>query len=1090
MKPLSVYIQAFDWNDYSDDINMGIKEGKIMRDFNTWPTTEYPFDGVFEDPVDCSELFNVAVKPIVEQAMLGFDGTVLLFEDEAHRKTLMRHEKGLIFHTFEKLFEMIEGKHDQVTIYASSLMLCNQLFYDVLDSTTPRVKFKELPNKTLCFEGLKRVPVLSMKVVNELVNAGMKHSTLFATQHGSTNTRHAVYYMIIEIEQREWKEEDKSFQILKSEIKFVDIMNYFLETSKLGLEMAKTYDQFLSVVNRLTTGEKFIPYRDNVLTHSLREGLGGNSNTSIVFSIGTTKQQILKTIQIASSFSKIVNHPKKHIATESQAVVVLHVYDGNQLTDMEIKDNKGKCIVDLKNNREYQYDGVVEEMMGNTHDDMNGMIQQSFEHLFSDQKSSVSLKASCLCLTGERFHDILSANFPVIKFQSNEEPILHGYSKISLFNLKDSLEFLERCLFNTSCFYNQKETSSFTMSNYILIEVDRRIMDENEKKEHIHKSQLKFIRMVNYQCEELTCVFKQLKPIARSLDLCQQPIIPLKGCSFVKSLKGDFFGESNMVSIVSCNPNSVQECIQFATILSKIVNYPTQNIKGSCFSLVANGTESLMNGTIDDEKPIELSKFVPKGVISFNKHNMLSYSTQNKIFVVDPNEPSKVEKIPSNHLYDEVRGLNWQLSQGVGMLLSHDRYNTITLWKCVNQCVNDYHLRKTFYCENVLCCKWCDNVITYLNDNTTINNDSPELEARYTRKYSSIVNLPSGTRSFIAITSHGEVLFYFYDHSKYKWVTSSIQLNLNGLICADFTILEDGNICVICSERDSSTIHVAKLAIERGRNVDTTLPNNLILISRTCFSIDGLVAGLYLIPYKNKIMIQTQDNKYMIYHQYPKRMSLKAVMTSAGDQSLQFKDSKDSKDDITHALKYWREDKHFTPLKAEMLSFKTSIDGNYLLFTDTTKVHVYKYAAEIMSFKHYQTIDTKGETDELILEEPINNPLPKKRKLTEEPVDTTICDADISPNCCVIAVLDSSMKVRLFPLQKRSNAEYINMLNLCLINNYDRWDLFASIKKLVSPEEITTIGAEFEQCRLKLENSSKNVIYIYSLEMFIFSIYL
>ena len=81
--------------------------------------------------------------------------------------------------------------------------------------------------------------------------------------------------------------------------------------------MAKTYDQFLSVVNRLTTGEKFIPYRDNVLTHSLREGLGGNSNTSIVFSIGTTKQQILKTIQIASSFSKIVNHPKKHIATES-----------------------------------------------------------------------------------------------------------------------------------------------------------------------------------------------------------------------------------------------------------------------------------------------------------------------------------------------------------------------------------------------------------------------------------------------------------------------------------------------------------------------------------------------------------------------------------------------------------------------------------------------------------------------------------------------------------------------------------------------------------------------------------------------------
>ena len=37
--------------------------------------------------MNCSGLYESAVKPIVDQAMLKFDGTVLLFEDEAHRKT-------------------------------------------------------------------------------------------------------------------------------------------------------------------------------------------------------------------------------------------------------------------------------------------------------------------------------------------------------------------------------------------------------------------------------------------------------------------------------------------------------------------------------------------------------------------------------------------------------------------------------------------------------------------------------------------------------------------------------------------------------------------------------------------------------------------------------------------------------------------------------------------------------------------------------------------------------------------------------------------------------------------------------------------
>ena len=55
------------------------------------------------------------------------------------------------------------------------------------------------------------------------------------------------------------------------------------------LEEAKKINQSLTylgrVINALSNHEKHIPFRDSVLTHLLKESLGGNSKTTLICTV-------------------------------------------------------------------------------------------------------------------------------------------------------------------------------------------------------------------------------------------------------------------------------------------------------------------------------------------------------------------------------------------------------------------------------------------------------------------------------------------------------------------------------------------------------------------------------------------------------------------------------------------------------------------------------------------------------------------------------------------------------------------------------------------------------------------------------------
>ena len=503
---------------------------------------------------------------------------------------------------------------------------------------------------------------------------------------------------------------------------------------------------------------------------------------------------------------------------------------------------------------------------------------------------------------------------------------------------------------------------------------------------------------------------------------------------------------------------------------SSSLENPQQQVVGEINSVDDgfNTTTTPSNNNMMDlsEDGNELNDYRPVGLISFNKLNMLVYTFQNKMFIMDPNEPTKIETIPSNHMYDNISGCSWQANEGIPLLLTNDSYNTISLWKSGDHCINDFVLRKTFYSENVLCCKWCDSIRIFTIHPPSerlfdTEGDGELLENRYQFKTSVATGLAHGSRAFIVITSHGRVLLYFFDHAKARWVTSTIQLNLDCVTSADFTILNNGQICVACSERDSSAVHISYFGIEVGRNVDATLPFNLKFISRSVFVLDNLVDGLYFIPFMDRLMVKTRNNKFKTFCQKEHTFSISKVIPI----------SEELRNSLSGMI--WKEHQSFDMPEGDSISFKTSVDGQYLMFINRNRritFYIYDLSSNEYTFHdEISNIFLDGASRELLKDGSLA-PSRKKRKMQETVTNNSgiivtnkpeILDACISPNSTILAVLDSQMRVKLFTMKKISIESYRKMMECSMLNGFDKWDLLASIRNQFTNSEIEELADSF-----------------------------
>lgn len=223
--------------------------------------------------------------------------------------------KGIIPRLCDELFYSISSKQTPDLSYkveVSYMEIYNEKVHDLLDPKPNKQSLKVREHNVLgpYVDGLSQLAVSSFEDIDNLMTEGNKSRTVAATNMNAESSRsHAVFSVVLTqtiTDQKSGVTGEKA-----SRMSLVDLAgseravktgavgdrlkegsNINKSLTTLGLVISKLADSS-SGKNR---NDKFVPYRDSVLTWLLKDNLGGNSKTVMVATISPAADNYEETL--------------------------------------------------------------------------------------------------------------------------------------------------------------------------------------------------------------------------------------------------------------------------------------------------------------------------------------------------------------------------------------------------------------------------------------------------------------------------------------------------------------------------------------------------------------------------------------------------------------------------------------------------------------------------------------------------------------------------------------------------------------------------------------------------------------------------
>ncbi|XP_053965381.1 kinesin-like protein KIF13A isoform X1 [Anastrepha ludens] len=306
------------------------------------PPKTFAFDHCFyslnpEDTNFASQesVFNCVGRDILDNAFQGYNACIFAYGQTGSGKsyTMMGslESKGIIPRLCDELFSAIANKTTQDLMYkveVSYMEIYNEKVHDLLDPKPNKQSLKVREHNVLgpYVDGLSQLAVSSYKDIDNLMTEGNKSRTVAATNMNAESSRsHAVFSVVLtqiltdqatgvsgeKVSRMSLVDLAGSERAVKTgavgdRLKEGSNINKSLTT--LGLVISKLADQSNG---KKGGNDKFVPYRDSVLTWLLKDNLGGNSKTVMVATISPSAdnyEETLSTLRYADRAKRIVNH--------------------------------------------------------------------------------------------------------------------------------------------------------------------------------------------------------------------------------------------------------------------------------------------------------------------------------------------------------------------------------------------------------------------------------------------------------------------------------------------------------------------------------------------------------------------------------------------------------------------------------------------------------------------------------------------------------------------------------------------------------------------------------------------------------------
>ncbi|XP_032869740.1 kinesin-like protein KIF13A isoform X4 [Amblyraja radiata] len=278
-------------------------------------------------------VFKCLGEGILENAFQGYNACIFAYGQTGSGKSFSMMGSvdvpGLIPRLCGALFGRVskeENESHTFKVEVSFMEIYNEKVRDLLDPKGSRHSLKVREHKVLgpYVDGLSQLAVTCFEDIESLMSEGNKSRTVAATNMNEESSRsHAVFNIILT--QTLYDPQRSTSGEKVSKLSLVDLAGSERvsktgaagERLKEGSNINKSLTTLGLVISALADQvgakgkNKFVPYRDSVLTWLLKDNLGGNSKTAMIATIspaGDNYEETLSTLRYADRAKRIVNH--------------------------------------------------------------------------------------------------------------------------------------------------------------------------------------------------------------------------------------------------------------------------------------------------------------------------------------------------------------------------------------------------------------------------------------------------------------------------------------------------------------------------------------------------------------------------------------------------------------------------------------------------------------------------------------------------------------------------------------------------------------------------------------------------------------
>eukprot|EP00899_Mesostigma_viride_P014683 jgi/Mesvir1/23215/Mv22674-RA.2 len=297
-------------------VDTDVENGKltVLRRGGVVEVNEYTMDAVLPPSCTQGDVYLHAAKPVVEDVLQGYNGTVMAYGQTGAGKTytlssVNAASVGIIPRATAEVFvaAQMDEEYDY-RMFMSYIQIYMEMIQDLIRPENQNMQIREGDNGVY-IEGVEEVEVSGVEDCLKLIQLGERNRVFAFTKLNAHSSRsHAI--VMLSVEKRLKKE--FSHRQTASQRNKVIIGKLFLvdlagseRLKKSGSQgqrasEAKSINLSLTVlgkcINARAMGESHIPFRDSKLTRLLQESLGGNAKTSLIINIAPCPEHADETI--------------------------------------------------------------------------------------------------------------------------------------------------------------------------------------------------------------------------------------------------------------------------------------------------------------------------------------------------------------------------------------------------------------------------------------------------------------------------------------------------------------------------------------------------------------------------------------------------------------------------------------------------------------------------------------------------------------------------------------------------------------------------------------------------------------------------